>query len=669
MSEHERRPDHPADPHPDRPRRRDARLRRSAWPRCKGTRPLDPAPAYGDRASSRRAAAVALIVPTAALASHTGGKPEPAPATQTSVPDRRPRPPTATSRPRACWTSPTCRPAPRPRMDYVTDGRSCTWSTAAPWTSVPSTRSAPSRSWRTGRASGSPPTTRATPYVEVQDADGTFHDPVPSDVRPRGQPAPQHRRLGGAGRPGDGVEAGAARAACRRATRSRRPATARGWGRSGRSDCAARTLHGLSSTSRAAARRGSRGRSPTTATQPLATAATCVRRRPQRGRAQHRLHRDHRLRSCSTLLGRRRVPGLRRPASTRWRRFSPGRPAAPGATRRTSTGIGHGVIAMYDLQGKPAVRPPQRPRRPSPSTRRRSREDDTHVLAPVFQDGKWSLVRFASDGSMEYAVPPAAGADDGATRTCSPTGGAGSPALTPSGHDLGHRQGRVGRQVERGRRAAAGDQLGAERGDHRAVVGAQSGSRDPDPDAPAASARSLAIARSREFAATPPPIRMSSMPWSVAASSALRISTSQTASWKLAATSATSTGAPSRCWVSTQRATAVLSPENEKSKRCRSRSRRLVSPRGKSIVTWPSRAARSMCGPPGNGSPSSRATLSNASPAASSMVGAERRRRPRGDVLDPQQAGVAAADQHRQARLGQRRRARAGRRRRGRRGG
>ena len=38
------------------------------------------------------------------------------------------------------------------------------------------------------------------------------------------------------------------------------------------------------------------------------------------------------------------------------------------------------------------------------------------------------------------------------------------------------------------------------------------------------------------------------------------------------------------------------------------------------MVTEPSRAARSMCGPPGNGSPSTRATLSKASPAASSIV-------------------------------------------------
>ena len=48
---------------------------------------------------------------------------------------------------------------------------------------------------------------------------------------------------------------------------------------------------------------------------------------------------------------------------------------------------------------------------------------------------------------------------------------------------------------------------------------------------------------------------------------------------------------------------------------------RAVRPRGKSIATeLPSRAMRSTCGPPGNGSPSTRATLSNASPAASSMV-------------------------------------------------
>ena len=105
---------------------------------------------------------------------------------------------------------------------------------------------------------------------------------------------------------------------------------------------------------------------------------------------------------------------------------------------------------------------------------------------------------------------------------------------------------------------------------------------------------------------------------------------------------------------STQRATAVLSPENEKSNRCRSRSRPVVRPRGKSMATRsPSRAARSTCGPPGNGRPSTRATLSNASPAASSIV-APSGRTSCGHVGHEQQRGVAAGDEQRQRRLGQR---------------
>ena len=79
-----------------------------------------------------------------------------------------------------------------------------------------------------------------------------------------------------------------------------------------------------------------------------------------------------------------------------------------------------------------------------------------------------------------------------------------------------------------------------------------------------------------------------------------------------------------------------------------------MSPRGNSIDAGsPSRAARSIQGPPGNGSPSRRATLSKASPAASSMVAAQR---PDvgGDVGDEQQRGVAAGDEQRHGRLGQR---------------
>ena len=120
------------------------------------------------------------------------------------------------------------------------------------------------------------------------------------------------------------------------------------------------------------------------------------------------------------------------------------------------------------------------------------------------------------------------------------------------------------------------------------------------------------------------------MPRSRAARTALAVSTSTTASWKLAATSATGTGSPPA---------AAPRPSGRRpssGRRRRSRtgaSRGPVSPRGKAIAAGsPSRATRSMCGPPGNGSPSSRATLSKASPAASSMVapsGGHRRRRGR----------------------------------------
>ena len=55
-------------------------------------------------------------------------------------------------------------------------------------------------------------------------------------------------------------------------------------------------------------------------------------------------------------------------------------------------------------------------------------------------------------------------------------------------------------------------------------------------------------------AATPPPIIRWSTPWSLQALTALRVSTSVTASWKEAATSAIGTVSPARRVASTQRA-------------------------------------------------------------------------------------------------------------------
>lgn len=74
-------------------------------------------------------------------------------------------------------------------------------------------------------------------------------------------------------------------------------------------------------------------------------------------------------------------------------------------------GLGPGSIGMYDLHGTRLFE-----RSSTQQTQAffsdAAWEDDTHVLAPVFQGNRWSIVRFGSDGSMEYVVPPVAGSMD-----------------------------------------------------------------------------------------------------------------------------------------------------------------------------------------------------------------------------------------------------------------
>ena len=85
-------------------------------------------------------------------------------------------------------------------------------------------------------------------------------------------------------------------------------------------------------------------------------------------------------------------------------------------------GIGPGGIAMFDLEGNRLFQRSSTEQAQSYYSGE-TWEDDTHVLAPTYQDGKWALVRIASDGSMEYAVAPAKGPYD-ANPFVLPTGGA-----------------------------------------------------------------------------------------------------------------------------------------------------------------------------------------------------------------------------------------------------
>jgi hypothetical protein len=85
-------------------------------------------------------------------------------------------------------------------------------------------------------------------------------------------------------------------------------------------------------------------------------------------------------------------------------------------------GAGANGIAMLDLQGKPLF-DRHSTRQVQPTFNAQEWEDDSHVLVPVYQEGSWSLVRVASDGSMQYAVAPRPGVDVTDNPYVLPTGG------------------------------------------------------------------------------------------------------------------------------------------------------------------------------------------------------------------------------------------------------
>ena len=65
---------------------------------------------------------------------------------------------------------------------------------------------------------------------------------------------------------------------------------------------------------------------------------------------------------------------------------------------------------MYDLKGDLLFQR-QSTAKSQASYQTAEWEDAIHVLAPAYQDGTWSIVRFASDGSMENAVAPIPGGE------------------------------------------------------------------------------------------------------------------------------------------------------------------------------------------------------------------------------------------------------------------
>jgi hypothetical protein len=352
------------------------------------------------------AAAVAVIVPTASLATHTGGSPEPAPAvTQTPTPS-----PTQTA------TDDGHQPAPgvldvsnlptgaAPRIEYVTDRRvlhQVDGSTVEIPTQYPvrsfTTLSDGTHLWLTSHDS--------TPYVEVQDADGTMHAPVPSSqwdlgvntshsvgawVRPDGQVMVWNA---GATEPlayGDPV----------RATDDMRMGPVLG-DHCGGSDDACEVYVNVSDT------RSDPSWTPwlvdANGTQPSLDGSYLILSDASESGMVIGVRKLTETGSCSVLLGGGEFQGFSTCRHT-LESFSPDSELIL-ATPAYGDGFGMGDLGMYNLQGDLLFQR-QSTQKAQASYQPPEWEDGSHVLAAFFQEGKWSIVRVASDGSMEYAVAP-----------------------------------------------------------------------------------------------------------------------------------------------------------------------------------------------------------------------------------------------------------------------
>jgi hypothetical protein len=370
-------------------------------------------------------AAIALIVPTAALANHHGRSIEPLPATQSVTPTPSPTTSEGRQPPAGVLDVSDLPTGDAPRMDYVQDG---TFHFANGDAGEVRTRYTPAqfvwladgaRVWRTTDKDG-------FSYVEIQDVDGTFHDPVrigsdlsvnsahsivawltpsgqvtiwegwASEPRPLGDPVPGNDlRLGPITGSAD-VAPGQTGPNCQQSSCTVivnvRDGGGQPWavGESG----SQRLLDGgylsVSDVSDAG----------------LSVGLTKITD----------------FGSCSKLLGGGEFHGFSTCQHTLVS-FSPDERLLL-ADPAYHDGLGNGVIAMYDVTTGDLLFERHSTQRAQAFYPEGSWEDDTHVLVPVFQDGAWALVRVASDGSMEYAVPPAPGAD------------AENPYVLPSGGNL-----------------------------------------------------------------------------------------------------------------------------------------------------------------------------------------------------------------------------------------
>jgi hypothetical protein len=371
------------------------------------------------------AAAVALIVPTAALAGHQGHRDVPLPPATQSV-----TPTTPTSSPSATGSQPPLgvldvsdlpTGAP-PAVDYVADGRMHVAGGGAYQVGTGQTPDQfveladGSIVWRTTDGNG-------FSYVQLRDPDGNYHDPVhttsdlrvnpahsivawlassgqvtifegwASQPRPLGVPVPgQDLRLGPVDAPGETAP-----------------------GQTG-PDCAQASCSvvvNVRDTQRQPWEVSESG------SQPLRDGGYLEVNDVSADGLSVGFTKVTDTMTCSRLLGGGEFQGFDT-CGVQLLEFSPDGQRIM-ALPSYSDGAGPSGIYMYDLEGRLFGRMSTLDTQATIGTT--VWEDDTHLLASVYEGGDWALVRFGSDGSMEYAVPPAPGADVTDNPFVLPTGG------------------------------------------------------------------------------------------------------------------------------------------------------------------------------------------------------------------------------------------------------
>jgi len=352
------------------------------------------------------AAAVALIVPTVALASHSNGKPHDAPPasqgtspTQTATDDGS-QPPAGVLDVRDLPTGDA------PQVDYVTgkvlhlaDGSTTDIGTQYPVRSFAVLKDG-SRVWQTADDQGNA-------YVEVEDADGTFQEPVASDFGL--SVSHSHDAAAWATQDGQVMVFTAGASAPRRLGDPVSAPQGLRMGPFGADDCVQDYCSVFVNVSSNNEQRP--WEVADYATRPF-TDGNMKTVADLAGGIFVGYTKITDFGSCSVLWGGGEFQGFDTCKHT-LTSISPdgslvlGTPAYPD-------GFGATDLAMYGIHGDLLFQR-QSEQKSQASFQPPVWEDDSHVLASFYQDGKWSLVRIASDGTMEYAVPPAAGGEqDGA---------------------------------------------------------------------------------------------------------------------------------------------------------------------------------------------------------------------------------------------------------------